>query len=112
MRKLGTYTLAVLAAAGFGLSAVPAAQASTTHQASAETVVSLRGKVPSCVNVWSRTGRVTKTGYAQNNCGRTLHMKIVWAHGADGDCQTAYPGKTISYWVPRGIRTFDGAKTC
>ncbi|MET9064452.1 hypothetical protein ACWDR1_21190 [Streptosporangium sandarakinum] len=112
MRKLGTYALAVLATAGFGLSAVPAAQASTTHQASAESVASLRGRVPTCVDVWSKSGKVYKTGYARNGCKGTIHMKIVWAHGPDGPCQTVRSGGTIYNRVPRFPRTFDGAKTC
>ncbi|MEU0569003.1 hypothetical protein ABZ297_27010 [Nonomuraea sp. NPDC005983] len=70
------------------------------------------GNAPSCVTVWQTTGTITKTGYARNDCGETLNLKIVWAHGADGQCDTVNPGQTISEKVPRGVRTFDGASTC
>ncbi|MEQ4718065.1 hypothetical protein [Nonomuraea sp. B19D2] len=64
------------------------------------------------MTVWQTTGTVTKTGYARNDCGETLHLKIVWAHGADGQCFTVNPGETISSKVARGVRTFDGASIC
>lgn len=70
------------------------------------------GNAPTCVTVWQTTGRITKTGYARNDCGRTMNLKIVWAHGTDGQCFTVRAGGTISSKVPRGIRTFDGASTC
>ena len=70
------------------------------------------GKVPSCVSVWQKTGTAHKTGYAYNGCGRRLNMKIVWAHGSDGACHSVAPKGTIWSTVPRGIRTFDGAKYC
>jgi hypothetical protein len=70
------------------------------------------GNAPSCVTVWQNTGTITKTGYARNDCGETMNLKIVWAHGVDGSCQTARPGDTISSKVPRGPRNFDGASRC
>lgn len=70
------------------------------------------GNAPSCVAVWQRTGTVTKTGYARNDCGRRLRLKIKWAHGTDGRCYTVDPGQTISSKVSRGPRTFDGADLC
>ncbi|WP_049574330.1 hypothetical protein [Nonomuraea sp. SBT364] len=70
------------------------------------------GNAPECVAVWQSTGRVTKTGYARNDCGKRLRLKIVWARGTDGACFTVDPGQTISSQVPRGIRTFDGANSC
>ncbi|MFI7448747.1 hypothetical protein ACIBQX_14720 [Nonomuraea sp. NPDC049714] len=70
------------------------------------------GNAPSCVTVWQNTGTITKTGYARNDCGRTMNLKIVWAHGVDGSCQTARAGDTISSKVPRGPRNFDGAGLC
>jgi hypothetical protein len=70
------------------------------------------GNAPSCVTVWQNTGTITKTGYARNDCGRTMNLKIVWAHGVDGSCQTARAGVTISSKVPRGPRNFDGADLC
>ena len=92
--------LTIAGAATVGLVTAAPAQAGTL------------GKVPSCVSVWQKTGNVTKTGYAHNGCGRWMNMKIVWAHGADGPCRSVAPGRTISHWVPRGVRTFDGAKYC
>ncbi|MFG6192141.1 hypothetical protein [Nonomuraea sp. JJY05] len=70
------------------------------------------GNAPTCVTVWQTTGRITKTGYARNDCGRTLRLNIVWARGTDGECSTVRPGGTISSQVARGVRTFDGADTC
>lgn len=70
------------------------------------------GNAPTCVTVWQTTGRITKTGYARNDCGRTLRLNIVWARGTDGECYTVRPGETISSKVARGVRTFDGADTC
>jgi hypothetical protein len=70
------------------------------------------GNAPSCVTVWQNTGTITKTGYARNDCGYTMNLKIVWAHGVDGSCQTARAGDTISSKVPRGPRNFDGAGLC
>ena len=70
------------------------------------------GNAPSCVTVWQNTGTITKTGYARNDCDETMNLKIVWAHGVDGSCQTARAGDTISSKVPRGPRNFDGAGLC
>ncbi|GAA3590224.1 hypothetical protein GCM10022419_085990 [Nonomuraea rosea] len=70
------------------------------------------GNAPLCVSVWHTSGTITKTGYARNNCGGTLRLKIVWAHGTDGDCYTVRPGGTIWSKVARGVRSFDGADTC
>ncbi|SEM24490.1 hypothetical protein [Nonomuraea pusilla] len=70
------------------------------------------GNAPTCVTVWEKVGTITKTGYARNDCGRTLNLKIIWAHGTDGSCQTVRAGGTISSKVPRGIRSFDGADLC
>ena len=70
------------------------------------------GNAPSCVTVWQTTGTITKTGYARNDCGRTLRLKIIWAHGTDGDCHTVNPGGTIWSKVARGVRSFDGANSC
>ncbi|MEU8361181.1 hypothetical protein AB0C27_34720 [Nonomuraea sp. NPDC048882] len=70
------------------------------------------GNAPSCVVVWQTTGTITKTGYARNNCGRTLRLKIIWAHGTDGECRTVGSGGTIWSKVARGVRTFDGASSC
>lgn len=92
--------LVIAGAASAGLVAAAPAQASAL------------GKVPSCVSLWQKTGSVTKTGYAYNGCGRWMNMKIVWAHGSDGSCQSVPPKGTISSKVPRGVRTFDGAKYC
>ncbi|WP_405145476.1 hypothetical protein OG589_01640 [Sphaerisporangium sp. NBC_01403] len=90
-----------------------AAPASTTAKESvAETAARPLGNAPRCVSVWSKTGRITKTGYAKNNCGRTLRLKIIWAHGADGPCSSVRAGWTLSHKIPRGPRTFDGAHTC
>ncbi|MEV4468094.1 hypothetical protein [Nonomuraea sp. NPDC049504] len=98
MRK----TLTALAAACCALGAATApAQA-----------VAPAGNAPSCVVVWQTTGTITKTGYARNDCSRTLRLKIVWAHGTDGQCHTVRPGGTIWSKVARGVRTFDGANSC
>ncbi len=111
MRKLSTSALALFAAAGLSLAAAPAAQAHSAAQPAGVSAQAL-GNAPTCVTVWQHTGRITKTGYARNGCRGTLNLKIVWAHGADGACQTVKPGRTISSQVPRGVRTFDGASTC
>ncbi|NUR84670.1 MAG: hypothetical protein HOY71_11350 [Nonomuraea sp.] len=70
------------------------------------------GNAPGCVTVWQTTGRITKTGHARNDCDYTMHLKIVWAHGADGDCFTVQPGESIYSTVARGVRSFDGADVC
>lgn len=70
------------------------------------------GSAPICVAVWQSTGRITKTGYARNDCKSRVRLKIKWARGTDSDCQTVDPGQTISSQVPRGVRSFDGADTC
>ncbi|GAA2907901.1 hypothetical protein GCM10010517_74320 [Streptosporangium fragile] len=70
------------------------------------------GNAPSCVTVWQQTGTITKTGYARNDCGYTMNLRIVWAHGVDGSCHTVSPGETIKSKVPRGPRNFDGASRC
>ncbi|WP_067176641.1 hypothetical protein [Microtetraspora niveoalba] len=70
------------------------------------------GNAPSCVAVWQQTGTITKTGYARNDCGYSMNLKIVWSHGVDGSCQTARPGDTVKSKVPRGPRNFDGANLC
>ncbi|MGV9306850.1 hypothetical protein ACWENQ_12855 [Nonomuraea sp. NPDC004354] len=70
------------------------------------------GNAPSCVTVWEHVGRITKTGYARNDCRSTLNLKIVWARGTDGPCRSVRPGQTISTQVPRGVRSFDGANLC
>lgn len=94
--------------AATSLLALPGAATAATASATAAPA----GDAPSCVTVWQRTGTVTKTGYARNDCGYTMNLKIVWAHGVDGSCQTARPGATISSKVPRGPRNFDGAGRC
>ncbi|MEV4096123.1 hypothetical protein [Streptosporangium saharense] len=111
MSKLSTSALALFAVAGLSLAAAPAAQAQSAAQPTGVTAQVL-GNAPTCVTVWQKTGRITKTGYARNDCKGTLNLKIVWAHGADGSCQTVRPGWTISSQVARGGRTFDGASTC
>ncbi|MEV0970875.1 hypothetical protein [Microtetraspora glauca] len=80
--------------------------------AAASTSAIPAGNAPSCVAVWQNTGTITKTGYARNDCGYSLNLKIVWANGVDGSCQTARPGDTIKSKVPRGPRNFDGADRC
>ncbi|RJL24534.1 hypothetical protein [Bailinhaonella thermotolerans] len=109
---LTTSAFLVMASAGLGLASVPAAQAEPARAPAAVTAIARAGNAPSCVAVWHRVGRITKTGYARNDCRRALNLKIVWAHGADGSCRTVAPGVTISHKVPRGIRTFDGASLC
>ncbi|GAA2387991.1 hypothetical protein [Nonomuraea africana] len=81
-------------------------------QAGASAAAIPAGNAPTCVTVWEHTGRITKTGYARNDCRYTLNLKIVWARGTDGPCRTVRPGETISTQVPRGIRSFDGADRC
>ncbi|WP_219471674.1 hypothetical protein [Nonomuraea rhizosphaerae] len=92
--------LTILGAASLGLVAAAPAQASAL------------GNVPSCVSLWQKSGKITKTGYAYNGCGVRMNMKIVWAHGSDGRCWSVAPRETISSTVSRGPRTFDGAKYC
>lgn len=95
-------TLATALTSGLVLLALPAAPAAAVPA----------GNAPSCVTVWERTGWVTKTGYARNDCRETMNLKVIWAHGSDGSCQTARPGATVSSKIPRGPRTFDGASRC
>jgi hypothetical protein len=92
--------LVIAGAASAGLVAAAPAQASTL------------GKVPACVKVWQQTGTIRKTGYAYNGCGRWMNMKIVWAHAADGSCQSVAPGATLKSRIGRGPAMFDGAKYC
>lgn len=99
----GAVSLAGAVTAGSPASAAPVARTAAAAP---------MGNAPSCVTVWQRIGTVTKTGYARNDCRRTLRLKIVWAHGADGACTTVAPGATLKSKVPRGPRTFDGASTC
>ncbi|MFG1946751.1 hypothetical protein [Nonomuraea sp. NPDC048826] len=94
-------TLLACAAAGFLLPAAGPAAAAVPV-----------GNAPSCVAVWQTKGTVTKTGYARNDCGKRLRLKIKWARGTDGDCYTVDPGETISSKVARGPRAFDGADVC
>ncbi|NBE95290.1 hypothetical protein FE391_16940 [Nonomuraea sp. KC401] len=94
-----TLTASALALTGALASASPAAAAPA-------------GNAPSCVAVWQTTGTITKTGYARNDCGRRLRLKIKWARGTDGACHTVDPGRTIYSKVARGPRTFDGADSC
>ncbi|NRQ39487.1 hypothetical protein HII36_47825 [Nonomuraea sp. NN258] len=100
MRLSAKTALSAVAAAGCLLTATPAVAAVPA------------GNAPMCVTVWHTTGRITKTGYARNDCEGTLKLKIVWAHGGDGACHTVQPGWTISSQIPRGPRTFDGANLC
>ncbi|MFD0886488.1 hypothetical protein ACFQ08_18240 [Streptosporangium algeriense] len=102
MSKVRTSALALLSAAGLVLAATPA-------QAQPAQVM---GNAPSCVQVWHKVGKITKTGYAKNNCRRTLRLKIVWARGVDGPCKSVRSGWTLSHQIPRGPRTFDGANSC
>ncbi|MEU4546033.1 hypothetical protein [Nonomuraea dietziae] len=101
---LGTLTAAGLVLTS-SLLAIPG-------QAVASTAAIPAGNAPSCVTVWEHTGRITKTGYARNDCPHTLNLKIVWARGTDGPCRTVRPGQSISTQVPRGVRSFDGADLC
>lgn len=102
MNKVRTSALALLSAAGLVLAASPA-QAQPAQA---------MGNAPGCVSVWQKVGTFKKTGYAKNNCGRTLRLKIVWAHGTDGPCKSVGRGQTIAHTVSRGPRTFDGANSC
>ncbi|MEV4095781.1 hypothetical protein [Streptosporangium saharense] len=102
MSKVRTSVLALLGAAGLVLAASPA-QAQPAQA---------MGNAPSCVSVWQKVGHFQKTGYAKNNCHRTIRLKIVWAHGADGRCWSVKHGQTISNRISRGPRTFDGANSC
>ncbi|MGI5271181.1 hypothetical protein ACQEUU_18640 [Nonomuraea sp. CA-218870] len=100
MRRLTSTLLACAAAGGILTAAGPAVAAVPA------------GNAPSCVAVWQTKGTVTKTGYARNDCGRRLRLKIKWARGTDGSCRTVDRGRTISSKVGRGPRTFDGADLC
>ncbi|MEV8630405.1 hypothetical protein AB0395_01995 [Streptosporangium sp. NPDC051023] len=110
MSRMRTSALVLFAAAGLALASAPAAQASPAQLAGA--TAKARGNAPSCVTVWENVGVITKTGYARNDCGSSLNLKIVWAHGSDGPCRTVRAGYTLSNKIPRGPRTFDGADTC
>jgi hypothetical protein len=107
--KFGTAALTLLAAAGTTLMATPPSHADAVSPATAVRPV---GNAPSCVVVWESVGTISKTGYARNDCGHNMNLKIIWAHGVDGPCRTVGPGHTLGHKVPRGARTFDGANTC
>jgi hypothetical protein len=70
------------------------------------------GNAPTCVKVWVNRGIFTQTGNAQNQCGFSLNLKIVWAFGEDGPCTTVPNGVTLANKVPSEPRRFDGANTC
>lgn len=70
------------------------------------------GNAPSCVAVWVSQGTVTQTGYARNDCGSNVRIKISWNFGADGACWTVEPGYQISSKVARVPRVFNGADNC
>ncbi|MCG5219790.1 hypothetical protein [Streptosporangium sp. KLBMP 9127] len=107
-----TSALVVLAAAGFGLQAMPVAHASAGSESHPTVVSKPVGNAPDCVRVWHTVGTITKTGYARNDCSNALNIRIVWAFGVDGPCSTVSSGSTISHKIPRGPRNFDGASTC
>ncbi|MFI7231986.1 hypothetical protein ACIBO5_53110 [Nonomuraea angiospora] len=88
------------------------ATAPTQANADTQTVTQALGNAPSCVRVWEKKGNATKTGYAQNNCGRALNLKIIWANGGDGPCTRVAHGQYISHKVARWPRRFDGAGRC
>ncbi|MFF3670698.1 hypothetical protein [Microtetraspora malaysiensis] len=104
-----THFRTAIAGAAFGAGITLLALQGT---AAASTSAAPMGNAPTCVTVWQQTGTITKTGYARNDCGYTLNLKIVWAHGTDGSCRTARPGVTISDKVSRGLMSFDGANRC
>ncbi|WP_248958771.1 hypothetical protein [Sphaerisporangium perillae] len=89
-----------------------AAQVPATSLISAGSAARPLGNAPRCVAVWQKTGSIHKTGYARNDCGYRMNLKIVWAFGKDGSCRTVAPGQTIKHQVPRGPRNFDGASKC
>ncbi|HZG06527.1 MAG TPA: hypothetical protein VE546_23630 [Streptomyces sp.] len=69
---------------GFTISA-PAATAASAP------AVSPRGTAPSCVSrdVVKQEKKVT----IQNNCGKTMHLKLVIKNGPDGECWTYRDGE-------------------
>lgn len=71
-----------------------------------------RGPAPFCVKGWVKRGIVTQTGYAENKCGYTLRLKIIWAFGADGACATVEDRHTLTSKVAVEPRRFDGVGTC
>jgi hypothetical protein len=95
--------------AGSVIAGGPSASAAAAREATAAAPV---GNAPQCVVVWEKIGRITKTGYARNDCRKRLRLKIVWRHGADSGCRTVYPGGRLEHKVPRGPRIFDGADLC
>ncbi|WP_433501214.1 hypothetical protein ACQP1K_13395 [Sphaerimonospora sp. CA-214678] len=94
------------------LAVPPLMSAPASAGVTAPSAVPPLGNAPSCIAVWQRTGNVTKTGYARNDCGNRMNIKIIWAHGADGPCRSLAPGQTLKHKIPRGPRNFDGASTC
>lgn len=80
--------------------------------AAAESEVGVLGNAPSCVRVGVNRGTITQTGWAENQCGYAMNLKIIWAWGADGPCSTVNPGGKISSKVAIEPRVFDGASTC
>jgi hypothetical protein len=104
-------SLAALTIAGAASMSL-AATAPTQANAETQTIAQALGNAPSCVRVWEKKGTVTKTGWAANNCGHALNLKIIWANGGDGPCKHVENGGSISHKVSRVPRRFDGAGLC
>ncbi|MER6950153.1 hypothetical protein ABT294_39660 [Nonomuraea sp. NPDC000554] len=105
-KSLAALTVAGAASAGL------LATAPTQANADTQTIAHALGNAPSCVQVWETKGNVTKTGWARNNCGHALNLKIVWANGGDGSCRRVENGGSIGHTVARWPRRFDGAGLC
>lgn len=103
-------SLAALAIAGAASVSLPAI--APAADAEARTISQALGNAPSCVRVWEKKGTISKTGWASNNCGYALNLKIVWANGSDGPCRYVANGARISHKVSRVPRRFDGAGRC
>jgi hypothetical protein len=100
---------AVIAAGALTMAGLNAGAASA---ATGDGDVEIMGNAPACVAVWVTQGRITQTGHARNDCGRRMNLKIIWAHGGDGECRSVGAGETLTSQVAKVPRTFDGASTC
>ncbi|GII02139.1 hypothetical protein [Planobispora takensis] len=109
----------VLASIGAGLAAtlLSGSPALAAHGAPSQGQDSGRAQIlveraPDCVVGWVNRGTITQTGYAQNQCGYAMRLKVIWARGADGTCFWVEDQRTISSKVAKEPRRFDGVGLC
>jgi hypothetical protein len=112
MKFVGIGRKAVITAAAMAGLAAAIGAAPATAESAPSGEIGVLGNAPSCVKVWVDVGTITQTGWAENQCGYRMNLKIIWAWGADGACHSVGNGGKISSKVAREPRVFDGASTC